>query len=174
MRREIGRPVLRWHGGKYRLAPWVIEFFPNHHSYVEPFSGAASVLLAKKRSHTEVYNDLDASVVNVFRVLRDPEMSLRLEAALRLTPFARDEFLAAHEKTDDPVEWARRMVVRSFQALGGDGAVRRGKPGGFRCYSHGRHTNPATDWASYPNHLRNFTLRLQGVVIENRDAFDLI
>ena len=31
------RPLLRYHGGKWRLAQWIIGHFPLHRIYVEPF-----------------------------------------------------------------------------------------------------------------------------------------
>lgn len=162
----VSRPVLRWHGGKYVLAPWVISHFPAHRIYVEPFGGAASVLLRKPRAYAEVYNDLDDEVVNLFRVLRS-DMSAALVEALRLTPFAETEFRLSYEQSDDNLERARRMVIRSFMGFGSNGHNRKT---GFRANSNRSGTTPAHDWRNYPDALAAVVERLQGVVIQCRDA----
>ena len=64
------RPALRYYGGKWRLAKWIIAHFPHHVTYVEPFGGAASVLLRKPPAFIDVYNDRNQRVVSFFRVLR--------------------------------------------------------------------------------------------------------
>lgn len=167
------RPVVRYHGGKWLLAPWIIEHFPEHRTYIEPFGGGGSVLLRKPRSYAEIYNDRWGDIVNVFRVLRDPETSAQLEKQLRLTPFARDEFELSREPSSNPVEQARRMIFRSMAGFGSD-AVRAAASTGFRANSQRSGTTAAQDWMNYPDQLQAFTSRLQGVVIENRDALDVI
>jgi DNA adenine methylase len=165
------RPALRWHGGKWKLAPWIIAHFPAHRVYVEPFGGAASVLLRKPRSYAEVYNDLDDWVVNLFRVLRDEALASRLIAHLRLTPFARTEFGAVREigeAAGDPVEFARRLVIRSFMGFGSN--AHNGRSTGFRANTSRLGTTPSEDWANYPDALPALVERLRGIVIEHRDA----
>lgn len=166
------RPVLRWHGGKWRLAPWIISHFPPHRVYVEPFGGAASVLLRKPRAYADIYNDIDGDVVNLFRVLRDEAASTALVAALRLTPFARQEFVDAYVPTEDRVERARRMIVRSFMGFGTTAAF--GRKTGFRANSNRSGTPPAADWMSYADALVLAVSRLRGVVIESTPAGTLI
>jgi DNA adenine methylase len=166
------RPVLRYFGGKWMLAPWIIEQMPPHRIYVEPFGGAASVLMRKPRSYSEVYNDVDGEIVNVFRVLRNPVLAVELERAIRLTPYAREEFEASYEPTSDPVEGARRTVIRSFMGFGCNAISQKV---GFR--ATGTRQNGAAaqeNWRNYPDHIKAFSERLQGVVVENRPAVEVL
>ena len=166
----LRRPVLRWHGGKWKLAPWVISHMPPHRFYVEPFGGAASVLLRKPRSHAEVYNDLDDEVVNLFRVLRGSKAGELIEA-LRLTPFASSEFQNAYLPTEDEVERARRTVVKSFQGFGSNAIHRKS---GFRSNYNRSGTTPARDWMNYPDALPAIIERLRGVTVTCRDACEVM
>lgn len=169
------RPVLRYFGGKYVLAPWIIENLPAHKIYVEPFGGAASVLMRKPRAWHEVYNDLNDEVVNVFRVLREQNQAKELERRLRLTPFAKAEYNEAFEDTPDPVDRARRTMIRSFMGFGGD-ACSAGRPTGFRSIitSLDRGTTPPIEWVTFADAIPAFSARLSAVAIEKRDAFEIM
>jgi DNA adenine methylase len=160
------RPLVRYHGGKWKLAPWIIEHFPAHKCYVEPFGGGGSVLLRKPRAYAEVYNDLDGEIVNLFSVARDNGEALA--KLCELTPFARTEFLKSYQPSEDPLEQARRTLARSFMGFGSASVSRQ--ISGFRANSNRSHTTPAHDWMNYPDALRVTLQRLRGIVIENRDA----
>lgn len=162
---SVSRPILRWHGGKWMLAPWIISQFPAHRIYTETFGGGASVLMRKPRCYAEVYNDMDGELVNLFRVARDQGNELR--RVLELTPFARDEFFAAYEPTTDPVERARRTVILAYMGFGSNSVI---KVSGFRSNSSRSGTTPAHDWRNYPDALVATIERLRAVTIENQDA----
>lgn len=167
---KLTRPLVRYHGGKWKLAPWILQFFPEHRVYIEPFGGGGSVLLRKKRAYAEIYNDLDSEIVNLFKVARD--MRDELVDALKLTPFSRVEFNLSYHPSNNLVEQARRTLVRSFMGFGSASVSMQ--TSGFRANSNRSGTTPAHDWANYPKCLDAIVERLQGVVIENRDAFACI
>ena len=169
---NITAPVIRYHGGKFRLAPWVIEHFPPHQVYIEPFGGAAGVLMQKPRSHGEVYNDLDGDIVNLFRVLQNAPQREALAELLVLTPYARDEFELAWIYTDEPVERARRTVVRAQMGFGSAGASKGTT--GFRIDCYRQYGTAQQLWARYPEQLAAIGKRLAGVLIENRPAIDIM
>lgn len=164
------RPVLRWHGGKWRLAPWILDHMPSHRVYVEPFGGGASVLLRKKRSITEVYNDLDGSVVNFFQVCRDQARELARRCAL--TPYARAEYLGLYESTDDPVEAARMLVCRSFMGQNSKGVF---VPSGFDGrMNDDQYTSRIGALVELPETILLVAARLRGVMIEHCPAIALM
>lgn len=163
------RPALRWHGGKFSLAPWIISHFPPHTCYCEPFGGGASVLLRKPPAKIDVYNDLFGDAVNFFRVLR--ERPAELLAAIDLTPYSRAEFMAAQKRSDDPLEAARRFYVWSWQGRGRAGVK---EPGGWRFMSRDtRGKTPVDDWTNN-EHLWSVVKRLRHVQIESDDALAVV
>lgn len=154
------------------LAPWIISHFPPHRIYVEPFGGAASVLLRKPRCYSEVYNDLSGDVVNLFQQVRDNGRELKEQ--LRLTPYSRAEYVKARQVEPlTALECARQTVVRSFMGFG-SGSTGRHYNTGFRANANRSGTTPAHDWVNYSNRLHLLVDRLRGLVIESKPACDVI
>ena len=137
--------------------------------------GGGAVLLNKPRAPVEVYNDLGDEVVNVFRVARDH--GAELKRALQLTPYAEAELRAAHEKCPDrPVEQARRTIVRALQGFSTAAMYREENTTGFRRghKAEGGGGEGGAQWRNYINTLDAVLERLQGVVIEQREATDVL
>lgn len=68
--KEISLPIVPWIGGKRRLAKHILPLFPAHTCYVEPFCGAAALYFLKAPSKTEVINDINGELVNLYRVVK--------------------------------------------------------------------------------------------------------
>lgn len=168
----ITSPAIRYHGGKFRLAPWILDRFPDHRIYVEPFGGAAGVLIQKPRAYSEIYNDLDGDLVNFFRVVQDADLRRQLVEACVFTPYAREEFEIAWQPAPDPVERARRLVIRAQMGFGSAGATKGTT--GFRIDTKREYETAQHVWAQYPASLEALGNRLAGVMIENRPAIEVI
>lgn len=171
-RTVVTAPAMRYHGAKFRLAPWVMQFFPAHRIYVEPFGGAAGVLLRKPRAYSEVYNDLDGAVVNFFRVMQDPWGRGRLLELLAMTPYSREEFERGWEPVIDPIEQARRLLIRAEMGFGSAGATKG--TAGLRVDTKREYETAADIWAQYPARVAALGNRLAGVFIEHRPALQVI
>ncbi len=160
--------ILKYPGGKWRIAPWIISHFPPHKVYCEPFFGGGAVFFTKAPCGIETINDIDGNVVNLFRVCRDNPKELA--RALELTPWAREEFLACMEESDDPVEQARRTVVRFHQAY----AINNHSPESWRNDQAGSRSHCAGVWKRLPEIVLSVCERLKQTQIENVDAIELI
>ncbi len=115
--REPAKPLLKYPAAKWQRASWIVHHFPPFRTYVEPYFGSGAIFF-NLRSCPEyaVLNDMSKSVVNLFEVVRTqgPELAAQVE----LTPWARDEYYLSYEETGDPLEDARRFLVRCWQAFG--------------------------------------------------------
>lgn len=169
----MARPVIVYLGGKYRIAEWVVSHFPPHTVYAELFGGAASILMTKERAATEIYNDLDEGIVNLFRVMQDREKARELEYRLRYTPYSRYELFKAYEEPKDDIDAARGTIVKSFMGMATGGAYRKGRVGFGLRLKGGICAAPAA-WRNYADCIKDFCERMQGVIIENKDARILI
>lgn len=165
---SIKSPVLKYYGSKFRLAKWIIEHFPAHRHYVEPFGGAASVLLFKEPSRLETYNDLNGLLVNFFRVLRD--RPYELVRKINLTPWARSEFefCLYQPAVDDSIEMARRLYFRLWMCFQASMSCAKGN---FRRHKNGCRPVPKDIKI---RDLIEASKRLKNVQIESRDALQLI
>ncbi|EKU97610.1 site-specific DNA methylase [Leptolyngbya sp. PCC 7375] len=116
----IERPALRYFGGKWRLAPWILQHFPEHRIYCEPYAGAFSVGLRKRPAAVDVLNERNPGVTNFFEVLKDwPQ---ELITALNASPKTRDEFKRCMVIEGNAFERARRFYLfcqMSFSNGGG-------------------------------------------------------
>jgi len=165
----VGGPITR-NGGKGLNGPRLLPHFAPAKVYAEAFFGAGGMFFRVPPGtyQREAVNDLDASLVTFFRVLRDePAELMRL---IEATPYARDEFIAALERSPVAIEEARRVWVRGRQAFGGKAATTG---------NWGRNPGDKSNWPPQKAEakreaLPRYAARLRRVAIDNIDACEFI
>ena len=163
------KPVLKYPGGKWNLAEWIISFMSSHTTYLEPFFGSGAVFFRKPPSNVETINDISGNVVNLFRIIR--ERPDELAALIEMTPWARDEYYASYEKTGDEMEDARRFLVRCWQ---GTGANLNSRTGWRHHATSVPFANNTVAWNRVSKIIIKATDRLKNVQIENKPALEII
>jgi len=164
-----------WYGGKFSHLDWLLLILPTSHHYCEPFAGSAAVLLNRKASSVETYNDLDGEVVNFFRVLR--ENSDELIKAIALTPFSREEFYLSlnYDASISRLERARRFFVRARQVRTGLAQTASlGRWANCKATSRSGMSGVVSRWLGSVKTLPQVAERLLRVQIENRPAAEVI
>lgn len=163
--------IMKYPGSKWSIANWIIRFFPEHHSYLEPFFGSGAVLFNKPRSNIETVNDLDGNVVNLFEwIKRDPE---KLAHEIYWTPYARQVYEGTF--TRRPENSLQKAVDFYIRLNMGYGYRTNGHREGWKNDIQGREKGyAALDWKDIPMKVMQTAERLRGVQIENRPAAELI
>ncbi len=166
--------ILKYPGAKWRIADWIIENMPTHHSYVEPYFGSGAVFFNKQASNIETINDLDGEVVNFFEVIRD--MPEELAAKIHMTPYARAVYENVYK---EPCNYTQSKLDRALKFC-----IKINMSHGFRC--NGQKVGWKNDiqgrerayvvqiWNKIPEIVMQAAERLRGVQIEQRPALDII
>ena len=165
------KAVTKYPGSKWSIADWIIQFFPEHHSYVEPFFGSGAVLFNKPRSNIETVNDLDDNVINLFEwIKKDPE---KLAHEIYYTPYARKVYDDAFASV--PENSLQKAVNFYIRLNMGHGFRTNGENVGWKNDVQGRERAYASqNWSHLPEKIMQAAERLRGVQIENRPALDVI
>jgi DNA adenine methylase len=169
------RPPFKIHGGKYYLHPWIIEKMPENYEkldYLEPFCGAASVLINKNKSlGLETINDINPKVVSILRTLRDePELFIK---KIRNTTYSEKVFTRELNKNKEENKTDFEIALNEF-------IIRRMSRGGlgknFSWSTRMRGGSPGdvNAWKTIPKELVKISERLQNVFILNKNALDVI
>lgn len=160
--KEQSLPIVPWIGGKRRLAKHILPLFPAHECYVEPFCGAAALYFLKTLGKTEVINDINGELVNLYRVVKHhleefirqfkwALVSRQIYKWLQITP----------EETLTDIQRAARFYYLQKQAFGGKVAE----------HSFGTSTTspPRFNLLRIEEELSAAHLRLSRTVIEHMD-----
>lgn len=90
MAKQIG--LLQWKGGKFHLAEFIISRMPHHKKYREVFFGGGHVFWQKGLCSENVINDLNSHLINMYRVIGDPNQVKALKLRLRNSVYSRELF----------------------------------------------------------------------------------
>lgn len=71
--------ILNRLGNKKRLSDSIIQYFPKHNTYIEPFFGAGGMFFNKPKAKYNFVNDLDSEVFNLFNVVKTQKEHLKTE-----------------------------------------------------------------------------------------------
>ena len=163
---------ITYYGGKQKIAKWIVSQFPPHKSYIEPFAGGLAVFFERqKRAKTDVINDINSDVYNLYLQWKEnPEELLRV---LRATPYSLQDYkhcqsvYAGKTKASD-IERARAFFVNTNSSFGS-----RINSSWGRRYSGNIQTKPI-EFQNSVAIFRAFLGRMKDVYIENRDATKVI
>jgi DNA adenine methylase len=179
---KLVKPI-KYPGGKRYLAPKIIKLFPprrsdehpeGYVSYVEPYAGGLSVLLANDPDGiSEVVNDKNQGLMNFWTVLRDHFPAFRHK--VEMTPFAQSFWAAADSMIgvppSDPILWAWAYFVHIRQSLAGRGKDFASLTG---TRIRGGMNEQASAWWNAIEGLEAVHDRLKRVVLLCEDAYEVI
>lgn len=170
------KPLISYYGGKQRLAKRIVSLLPPHTVYAEPFAGSCAVLFAKgvpsitnSVQYSEVINDVDKHLVNMYRVFQ--ENSEKLLEKLELTLYSEAEYkrssvILNNYSNYSELERAWAYFVNIQQSFS------NAFNGGWRRNLY--HKNSVSTWSKRIENLKPIIDRFLSVYVSCTDALTFI
>jgi len=163
------RGLCKYYGGKQRLAKYIIPHLPSHTEYYELFGGAGSVLVNKKPSKFELYNELDDRMYNLMCQVQCNSDYLIKE--LKKVEFSLETFKDACDKIKNCQlgyeESIYFYIVKNMSRCG------IGESGSFSPDRENGH-DKTNAWNTAIDNIKNVSKRLKDVKLKNYNALEFL
>lgn len=123
-RSAVVKAPFSWPGAKSRSLDMILPRLPYGSGYVEVFGGSGVVLLNRRKSQFECFNDRHSGVTDFYRCVQDHSKLEQLVEKIRYSVMSKELFNEYRDTwitTEDPIERAYRWyysVMLSFGRLG--------------------------------------------------------
>lgn len=166
---------IRYFGGKGGMFKEIFAYFPEDTSYkiyLEPYGGSAAMLLSRPLGHVEIYNDIYENVHCLFKCLSDKILFDKFKEKCDLALYSAQLRIEYKEKLK---EKDISIIDRAYYFWYINRTSRNGI-GGFstNCYIRRNMSKATSDFLSCIDRMLELHDRLSAVIIENRDAIELI
>lgn len=171
----MSKSPLKWHGGKSRLVPRLLEIAPRDAiTRVEPYGGALWWTLAQDPNDAnEIVNDLSLELSNFWWSIRDEDTFEKMVRYLEATPMSELEFKSTEISVSNVPDWkaAAEFFIR----------CRMSRAANFKSYTpitknrlRRGQSEQASSWWTAIDSLEQIYFRLRRVHILHRPALDVI
>lgn len=166
---------IKYFGGKGNMFNEIKVHFPadsDYKIYVEPYGGSAAMLLARPLTgHVEIYNDIYENVYSLFKALADKTLFDELKERCDLAIYSAQLRKEYKEKLKEKLTLVERAYYFWYVNRSSHNGI-----GGFsvNCCVRRKMSKATSDFLSCIDRLPELHDRLSAVIIEQRDAIELI
>jgi DNA adenine methylase len=168
------KALVKYPGGKSYLCNWIISLFPKNYEnmiYVEPAVGGGSIILNKKPSTTEVINDINDNLINIYYAIK--LCFNEFVNQLKFLTYDEETFKEALINSNLPFDDLIDAAVNEYTLL----RISRGALKKNFAYSNRLRNNLPGDqnaWETSIDNLYNIRERLKNVEVKNRDFREIL
>ncbi|HOS16481.1 MAG TPA: DNA adenine methylase [Bacteroidales bacterium] len=169
------KPPIKYFGGKSNMISKILPHFPpdsHYNIYLEPYGGSASVLLSRPLTgHVEIFNDINENIYSLFKCLIDPDLFSEFKNKCDLSLYSAQLRREYKEKLKEKLS----LIDRAYYFWYVNRSSHNGIGGwSINCCIRRNMSKSTSDFLSSVDRLKELHDRLSAVIIEKRDAIELM